>query len=249
MDNKPLVTIITICFNSSETILETINSVNNQSYNFIEHVFIDGASTDRTLEIIKNASKKAVTVISEKDNGIYNAMNKGLKFAKGEIVGFLNSDDKLQDIETINNIVAEFNSDIDCVYGDLVFTNSKKEIVRKWKSSKFKSGLFKYSWTPAHPTFYCRRSVYDKFGGYREDFSIAADVDLMFRFLEIYKIKSSYLNQIIVEMKMGGVSTQSLNSTFILSKEVFNSFKTNNYRYSKIAYWIGKFYKALKQLL
>lgn len=243
------VSIITICFNSSETIFETIKSVNNQSYNFIEHIFIDGGSKDNTLEIIKNSSKRASTVISEKDDGIYNAMNKGLQHAKGEIVGFLNSDDILFDKETVNNIVLEFNSKTDCVYGDLIFVNSENKTVRKWKSRKFKSGLFRYSWTPAHPTFYCRKSIYDKLGCYREDFSIAADVDLMFRFLEIHKIKSSYMDQIIVKMKIGGVSTQSIDSTFILSKEVFNSFKTNNYRYSKIAYWIGKFYKALKQLL
>lgn len=249
MENKPLVSIITISYNSADTIQETINSVNSQSYSHIEHIFIDGISSDNTLEIINNSSTRTSTLISEKDFGIYNAMNKGLNYAKGEIIGFLNSDDKLHDKETIKNIVAEFGSDIDCVYGDLVFVNFKNKIVRKWKSRKFKSGLFRYSWTPAHPTFYCRKSIYDKLGGYREDFSIAADVDLMFRFLEIYKIKSYYLNQIIVQMKMGGVSTRSLKSTFIISKEVFTVFKSYNYRSSKIIYLIGKVFKALKQLI
>lgn len=249
MDRKPLVSIITISFNSSNTILETIKSVNNQSYNFIEHLFIDGASTDNTLKLIKANSNRVSTLISEKDNGIYNAMNKGLQHAKGEIIGFLNSDDQFYDNQIINLIVDEFDSGTDCVYGNLVFTNSQDKIVRKWYSRSFKPGLFQYSWTPAHPTFYCRKSVYERLGYYREDFTIAADVDLMFRFLEINKIKSSFLNRNLVKMKMGGVSTQSFKSTLVLTHEVFTTFKDYNYNYSKLIYWVGKIIKALKQLL
>jgi glycosyltransferase involved in cell wall biosynthesis len=244
-----LVSIITVSFNSANTILETIKSVNNQTYSKIEHIFIDGASNDNTVKIIENSSTRTRLIVSEKDNGIYNAMNKGLKLAKGGIIGFLNSDDRLYNNDTINQIVTEFNFNIDCVYGDLIFVNSNNKIVRKWKSRKFKSGLFRYSWTPAHPTFYCKKSVYDSLGYYREDFSIAADGDLMFRFLEVHKIASCYLNQTLVEMKIGGVSTHSLKSKFIITREIFTTFHDNNYKFSKILYWAGKCFKGIKQLL
>lgn len=243
------VSIITVSLNSSKTILETINSVNNQTYHDIEHLFIDGDSSDNTIDTIRTYSKRSNVIISEKDSGIYNAINKGLRHAKGEIVGFLNADDTLDNQTIISQIVANFNSDVDCIYGNIVFVNQQNKVVRKWSSKEFKAGLFQYSWTPAHPTFYCRNSIYKRYGGYREDFLIASDVDLMFRFLEIHKIKSLFINQNLVRMKIGGVSTKSLSSTILITKEVFITFKENDFNYSVVVYVISKIFKALKQLI
>lgn len=155
------VSIITISYNSENTILKTIESVNQQTYEDVEHIFIDGKSEDDTLDIIKKYSVRENKIISEKDHGIYNAMNKGIKHSTGEIIGFLNSDDYFFTENSLKTIINHFNNN-QCVYGNLHFINNKNKIVRKWISSPFQSGLFKYSWTPAHPTFYCLKELYNK---------------------------------------------------------------------------------------
>lgn len=248
MERNILVSIITLSYNASNTILDTILSVNSQTYSNIEHIFIDGGSIDKTISVIQSSTKKRNIIISEKDNGIYEAMNKGLRLASGGIVGFLNADDMLYNNRTIEHIVDEFRSGVDCVYGNLIYFNSQEKIVRKWISRKFKSGLFKYSWTPAHPTFYCKKSLYEDFGYYREDMTIASDVDLMFRFLEIHGVNSVYIDKILIKMRVGGISTSSLKSTLTITSEVFKSFNSYGYRYSRIVYVLGKCYKALRQM-
>ena len=248
MCKEPLISIITVCFNNSKTILDTIESVNSQTYSNIEHIFIDGASNDNTVQIIKDSSKRDNIVISEKDNGIYHAMNKGLKVSKGEIIGFLNADDLFFTNQTVDLIIKSFSSNIDCVYGNLLFFNSQNKVVRKWASREFKPGLFRYSWTPAHPTFYCKKIVYEKLGYYREDLNIASDVDLMFRFLEIHRIQSYYLNEKLIKMRLGGASTRSLKSTLTITKEVLRIFREHGFEYSKTVYVLSKVFKAFKQL-
>jgi glycosyltransferase involved in cell wall biosynthesis len=241
------VSIITVCFNSSSTILETINSVNSQTYSNIEHVFIDGASSDNTVEIITNKCKRQPRIISEKDKGIYHAMNKGINISTGDIIGFLNADDVFFNDEVIENIIHKFKDDIDCTYGNLLFIKNHK-VVRKWRSKDFRSGLFKYSWTPAHPTFYCRKRLYDKFGNYREDLKIGSDVDLMFRFLEIEKVNSLFINKNLVKMRIGGVSTRSLNSSIIITKELMQCFHSHGYNYNIYTYIIYKIIKGFNQI-
>jgi len=245
----PKISIITICFNSEKTIEKTFNSIRCQNYKDYELIVIDGASNDNTLEIIKKNSDLITKYISEPDDGIYNAMNKGIKIATGDIIGFLNSDDEYYNNNALSEISKAFKEDVDCVYGNLVFERHDGKIVRKWTSKRFKPGKFRYSWSPAHPTFYCKKSAYDRLGYYREDFSIAADVDLMFRFLEIHRIKSFFINKNLIKMKLGGVSTNSFRSTIVITKEVFTSFRENNYNYSYIVYLVGKILKALKQLI
>jgi glycosyltransferase involved in cell wall biosynthesis len=244
-----LISIITVCYNSSATIAQTIASVNNQAYQKIEHIFVDGDSFDNTVDIINKTSQRSPIIVSEKDSGIYNAMNKGLSLAKGRIIGFLNADDIFCNDQVICSIASSFTANIDCVYGNLIFVDKKEKVIRKWVSNEFRPGIFKYSWTPAHPTFYCKKSIYDELGNYREDFSIASDVDLMFRFLEIHRIKSRFLNKYLVKMKVGGVSTKSFKSTLVISKEVFTSFKEYGYKYNYPVYITGKIIKAFKQLL
>jgi glycosyltransferase involved in cell wall biosynthesis len=230
MCKETLISIITVCFNNSKTILDTIESVNSQSYSNIEHIFIDGASNDNTVEIIKNSAKRNYIIISEKDNGIYHAMNKGLKVSKGEIIGFLNADDLFFTNQTVDLIIKSFSTNIDCVYGNLLFFNSQNKVVRKWASREFK------------------KIVYEKLGYYREDLSIASDVDLMFRFLEIHRIQSYYLNEKLIKMRLGGASTRSLKSTLTITKEVLRIFREHGFEYSKTVYVLSKVFKAIKQI-
>ena len=181
-----------MCFNSEKTLKDTIKSVQNQTYQHIEYILVDGFSKDTTVEMIKDyeqafkGSKKEYKWISEKDKGIYDAINKGINMASGEIIGILNSDDYFYDENVINDVVEEFkNHKIDCLYGNMIYIDSKtRKIVRRWTSKEFKHGSFEKSWTPGHPTFYCKKNCYEKFGLYRMDFQIAGDVELMYRFLE-----------------------------------------------------------------
>jgi len=240
------VSIITCSFNSKSTIKNSLDSVAFQSWQNIEHVIIDGKSTDGTLDIIKSYNNTKIKCKSEADFGIYDAMNKGINLATGDIIGTLNSDDRLYHENVISEIVEIFESDseIMCLYGNVIFINSNGNIVRNWISSQFVTGLFEKSWTPAHPTFYCKRSVFENFGVYKTDYYIAADVELMFRLLEIHKLKSFYFNSVLVEMLIGGRSTKNLMSTIIISREMLRVFHDNGRKLNFIKYVFHKFKKV-----
>ena len=240
------VSIITCCFNSKSTIKNSLDSVAGQSWQNIEHIIIDGKSTDGTLDIIQSYNNNKIKYTSELDLGIYDAMNKGINLATGDIIGTLNSDDRLYHENVISEIVKIFKSDpeVMCLYGNVVFINSNGNIVRNWISEPFVTGLFEKSWTPAHPTFYCKRSVFENFGVYKTDYYIAADVELMFRLLEINKLKSFYFNSILVEMLIGGRSTKNLMSTLIISREMLRVFQDNGRKLNFIKYIYHKVKKV-----
>ena len=247
MSQNKKVTIITVSFNSEKTILNCINSVNNQKYSNIEHILIDGGSKDKTVDIFRQNSKFSGAIISEKDKGIYNAMNKGIKLSNGEIIGFLNSDDFFYSETSIDLIVQEFYSDIDCVFGNLLYVNSNNKIIRNWISRPFKFGLFRKSWSPAHPTFYCSKEIFSKYGGFREDLTITSDIELMLRFLEVNRIKSKFIDYYLVVMLEGGISNGSINSTLTISKEVMKSHNRLKLRFNLFIYLFFKICKILKQ--
>lgn len=235
------ISIVTVSFNSANTIVNTINSVNEQSYFDLEHILIDGKSTDSTFNIINSLSKRSPKILSEPDGGIYDAMNKGIKMASGDIVGMLNSDDKFISKDTVKTIAESFNKyDIDCTYGNMIYRNIKGNISRTWKSSSFVPGLFEKSWSPAHPTFYCKRELYNKYGYYKTDYQIAADVELMLRFLQVHKIKSHHIDDFLVEMLEGGVSNNGLKSTMTITKEMKKAFRENNLKLPLFKYIIHK---------
>lgn len=244
------VSVITVVYNNKETIKDTIESVLSQDYPDKEHIIIDGKSTDGTLEIIKSYGNKIKKVISEHDKGLYDAMNKGIKYAKGDIIGFLNADDVYYDSKVVTKIVDSFNENIDCIYGNLVYVNrfNTNKITRRWISRDFKKGLFEMSWTVAHPTFYCRKKIYNQYGGYRTDFKISSDTDLMYRFLEKYQIKSKFVNHYFVKMRDSGISTQGLKSTLIIIKEAKRIIKENGGNFNLIRYLFFKFLK-IEQIL
>lgn len=219
------VSIITVCFNSMNYISDCIKSVLYQNYEDIEYIIIDGGSDDSTLEIIKSF-KGIALVVSEPDSGIYNAMNKGIKLATGDIIGILNSDDFLTDEFVVQKIVDEFNrSPIDVIYGDIQFVNHKnlKKNVRYYSSKRFNPSKFKFGIMPAHPSFYTKREYFECYGYYKEDYKIAADFELLLRFLYIHKLKSIYINFPLVTMRTGGVSNKSLKSNIILNNEILRA--------------------------
>ena len=231
--------IITIANNSVDSISETFNSVKNQSVKDYEYLLIDGGSTDGTLSIAKKQGHIS-NIISEPDDGIYDALNKGIKNSTGEIIGFLNSDDTFYCENSLQHIANTFDDNTDCVFGGLIYTDKKEKVKRVWKGSAFKKGAFKKGWMPAHPTFYCRRSVYEKLGLYDDSFKIAGDFELMLRFLEKHKIRSKYIPHTLVNMKVGGASNNGLKSKLDILNEEFRAFDQNNIKVNKLSYILHK---------
>jgi len=215
--------IITISFNSASTIKDTLLSVHQQSYRSFEHIIVDGASSDGTLDIIQNSpGEEKRKVISGPDAGIYNAMNKGLKIAQNSIIGFLNADDVFWDehvLEKINNYFS--NNDVEALYGNLVYIENVKNqnVVRVWKAGDYTYKSFRNGWMPPHPTFFVKKSVYDRLGGFNESFKISGDYELMLRFLHKEKIKVGYFNEFLVKMTIGGVSNYSFKNRLLANKE------------------------------
>ena len=178
------VSIITVSYNSASTIADTINSVNIQNYKNLEHIFIDGSSSDKTVEIIKNTCKKQKILISEPDKGIYNAMNKGIKLATGDIIGILNSDDTFTDSTVVERIVRLFALNNDYVYSGINYVDNRGYIKRKWPAGTFKKGSYFYGWHTGHPGFWVKRKLYDETGLFNEELTIAADFEFMLRIME-----------------------------------------------------------------
>ena len=223
------ISLITSTFNSESTLKDTIDSIKCQQYNDIEHIIIDGGSTDNTLNIIKKNLQ--IRYITEPDKGIYDALNKGVAMATGAFVGFVHSDDLLADNQIISKIVREFqNKEIDGVYGDLFYVdkNNISKVIRTWKSCDFKTNLLKKGWMPAHPTFFLKKEVYVKHGGFNLNYKIAADYDFMLRVLKDDYLKFSYLPEIVTKMRVGGKSNRSLKNIFKKTKEDYRAIKSND---------------------
>lgn len=206
-----IVTIITVCYNREATIEKAIKSVLNQSHKDIEYIIIDGNSTDGTKEIIESYRDRISTYISEPDKGMYDAINKGLKLATGDAIGFMHSDDEFYDDTVVASVVQRFDSDvnIDGVYGDGVYVSNDQEerLIRDRIGGNFSIKKIKEGWLPLHPTVYLKKATIDKYGLYSLDFKIASDTEFLIRYLYKYKIKMSYVNAYFVRMRMGGLST------------------------------------------
>ena len=247
------ISIITVVLNNVNTIVDTINSVLCQKYKNIEYIIIDGGSTDGTLSLLKSRRHQLSALVSEPDRGIYDAMNKGLKLANGDVIGFLNADDFYCNSEVISKVAREFELDsfLEANYADLIYVdkiNTSKSI-RYFKSTEFKQGLFLKGWCPPHPTFFVRRSVYEKFGYFNLNYRIASDVDLMMRFLEIHKIKTQYISQTWVKMRMGGTTTKNLKNIWIQNQEILNSFRKEGLYVNTISFFIHKVISRSMQFL
>lgn len=218
------VSIITVAWNSAATIADTLRSVLSQTYKDIDYWVIDGLSTDGTIEIVRQWQPRfngRLHLISEKDAGLYDAMNKGIRHCTGDIVGILNSDDFFTSDTVIQTVVESFSDDIDAVYGDVHFVNAENldKTVRYYSSSSFRPAKMRFGYMPAHPSFYARREVFDRCGLYSLDFKLAADYEMMVRLFCKYKIKAQYIQKDFVTMRTGGMSNSSIRNRLLLTKE------------------------------
>ncbi len=233
MQGTPKISIITVVFNGRDTIRDCINSVLNQSYENMEYIIVDGGSKDGTTEIIESYQDRISAYVSEPDDGIYDAMNKGVKMATGDIIGILNADDFYSDDDVISDVVNELETKkVDSVFADLVYikNNDYNKVVRYYSSSNFNPGKFSYGWMPAHPTFFARKELYEKFGLFKTDYLIASDYELLVRFIARYKISYSYIPRVLVRMRTGGLSTRNFKSNWILNKEIVRACAENGIR-------------------
>ena len=189
------ISLITVAFNAETTIEDCIQSVINQSLKNIQYIIIDGGSTDNTIRIINQYKDFVSVFISEPDHGIYDAMNKGIKLAQGQVIGTLNADDFFAHVHVLKEVAEAFaEPGADIVYGDLDYIDEQGKVLRKWRSGQYKQNLFNWGWMPPHPTFYCKRSLFEKFGFYSLDYGTAADYELMLRFMHLNKL-NAHLHQ------------------------------------------------------
>jgi glycosyltransferase involved in cell wall biosynthesis len=227
------VSIITVTYNSEATIRETVLSVLGQTHKNIEYIVIDGASSDNTLSILHEFKDRISTIVSENDKGIYDALNKGIQRATGDVIGLLHSDDIFAGREVIADYARVFSEqDTDAVYADLHYvdkTNTDK-IIRNWKSGQYKPGMFLRGWMPPHPTFFVRREIYLKYGVFSPELRSAADYELMLRFIHRYHIKLVYLPKVTVKMRVGGKSNVTLRNRIHANLEDRKAWKMNNLR-------------------
>lgn len=244
------ISIVTVCYNAESTIRDTIESVLNQSYDNYEHLIIDGKSKDNTLKIIEEYKKKykgKLKVISEKDSGLYDAMNKGIKNATGDIIGFLNSDDKYADNKTLEKISKKLkgNQYMGC-YSDLEFRDneSMQKIIRVWKSKK---GNYKFGWHPPHPTLYLKKEAYKIIGQFNLKYRICADYDFMLRMMK-KEIKLAYISQTLIHMRSGGLSTNGISGYIRNFKESYKVLQENEVKFSFIVNCIRTM-KTILQML
>lgn len=246
------ISIITVVRNSKDTIEETIKSVLSQTYPNIEYIVIDGASTDGTLAIIRRYEDKISKIISEEDKGVYDAMNKGLRIASGDVIGFLNSDDLYFDNKIIEKVASIFKKySVDSLYGDLIYVdrNSPDKIVRYWKSSNFAPGSFLKGWHPPHPTFFVRKKIYERYGCFNLDLRVSSDFELMLRFLERYKISTYYLPEILVKMRIGGQSNNSIKNIIQGNVNIIKAFEINGIKVNKFKYLFLRLFPKVKQFI
>jgi len=235
------VSVITSCFNSAQTIRATLDSIRAQDYPSIELVIVDGGSKDETMSIVEEYDDIVTIAISESDQGIYDALNKGIALSTGEVIGFLHSDDFFSSPSSISNIAQAFQDEhVDAVYGDLDYVDrtDDKKIIRQWRSQAFEAALFYNGWMPAHPTFYLRKSCYDRLGGYDLSFKQSADYELMLRMLLKHGLKAKYIPEVLVKMRIGGASNVSLENRWKANKEDARAWKKNGIKPKAYTRWI-----------
>lgn len=244
-----LVTVITVCRNSAAVIADCVRSVAAQDYPHVEHLIVDGASTDGTVEAFLSVGSERVRWLSEPDEGLYFALNKGLALASGEVIGFLHADDVFADSGVLGRLAAAFaDPGCDACYGDLEYVSGDDpaRVVRFWRAGRFEPGAFASGWMPPHPTFYARTSVYRDYGGFDTRFSIGADWDILFRLFEIKRIRAVYLPGVMVRMRLGGISNRSLKNIFSNNLQCLRSFRKYGRRIS-LGYFAAKLRHRLAQ--
>ncbi len=240
------ISIITATYNSAATIRDTVSSVKAQSFESVEHLIIDGGSTDGTLDILKEY-QYIDRISSEPDRGIYDAMNKGIGMANGDVIGILNSDDHYAGPKVLAKVAEAFAStETDAVYGDLDYVDAKdtNRIVRSWRSGQYVPGAFKWGWMPPHPTFFVRKEIYERYGGFNLNLGTAADYELMLRFIHRQGIRLAYLPEVLVKMRSGGASNASLAARLKANQNDLKAWKENDLE----PYWFTLYLKPLRKI-
>jgi glycosyltransferase involved in cell wall biosynthesis len=242
------VSVITVVYNNAGTIASAIASVLSQNYLNKEYIIIDGGSTDGTLELIRSYGNQIDQLISEPDGGIYDAMNKGISIASGEVIAFLNSDDFYSSNQVIEQVVKALQTDnVDAVFGDLHYVDAEHthKVRRCWKSGMYRSGSFLYGWMPPHPAFFAKRSVYERHGKFNTELKSAADYELMLRFIHINQIRLSYIPRVLVKMRTGGVSNAGLSNRLRANLEDRRAWNINGVK----PYFFTLYLKPLRKVL
>jgi len=240
------ISIITVVYNADTFLKDCIQSVIEQTYFNIEYIVVDGGSTDNTISIVESYGTLVSHFISEKDGGLYDAINKGVKIATGDVIGILNADDVLADQNIIERVVKAFkqNANIEGVYGDLNYVHpTKMNIVRTWKSKQANFKDIEKGWMPAHPTLYLKKVLFQKYGNYALDLGTAADYDLILRFFHQQKIKTAYLPFLMVNMRLGGVSNKSMKSLLLTLGNDYKALKRNKIPNALLVLFKKKFAK------
>ena len=225
------ISIVTVAYNSAATISDTLRSVATQTHPDLEHIVVDGASTDATMAVVQQSGSHISKLVSERDAGIYDAMNKGLALASGDFVGFLNADDFLASEDVISEIARAASApDVGAVCGDLIYVRNGRtdEVLRYWRCGEFSPSRLKFGWMPPHPTLYVRRSLLAELGGFDVSLRIAADYDFMLRYLSHPDMRVAYVPRVLVKMRTGGASNRSLMALLDKSREDLRVLRRNS---------------------
>jgi glycosyltransferase len=223
--------IITAVLNANPFLEECIRSIASQTHEEIEHIVVDGGSTDGTIDIIRAHESSIARWVSRRDDGMYDALNAGIAMATGDVIGFLHADDLYAHDRVLDHVAsAMIETGADSCYGDLIYVDrcDASRVVRHWKSGPFRRGKFKKGWMPPHPTFFVKKTVYRKYGGFNTAFRISADYELMLRFLEKYSISTTYIPEVLVKMRWGGISNGSLPNILLKTSEDFKAWRQND---------------------
>lgn len=243
------VSVITVCYNSAQTIKNAIRSVCQQTYPFIEYIVVDGDSKDGTLEQLSFYSDKITKFISEPDKGIYDAMNKGVELASGDLITFLNADDVFAHSGVVSNAVQLFkeNQELGVVYGDVQFYDQDR-LIRHYSSKNFQSWKLRFGWMPPHPGSFARKELYEEYGSFNLSYKISADYDMFVRWFLVGRVKYKRIDDVLVHMALGGVSTESLSARLTLNKEIVKACR-NNGIYTNLFFLLFKIPFKLMELV
>ena len=245
------ISIITATYNSISFLKDCIKSVDFQNYKNVEHIIIDGGSTDGTISLLNSKRELFKVIVSEPDKGMYDAMNKGINLATGDVIGFLNSDDFYATNDVLSSVAKIFSKNklYEACYSDLVYTKQTdtNKNIRYWKSCKFQAGLFSKGWCPPHPTFFIRSLIFKKFGIFNLKYHIASDVELMMRYLEVHRINTCYVPELWVKMRLGGTTNKNIKNILLQNKEVLSALKSHNLSYNWIIFFINEIISRLIQ--
>ncbi|GAB4024329.1 glycosyltransferase family 2 protein [Spirosoma koreense] len=235
------VSIITVVYNGAEFIRDCIESILNQTYTNIEYIIVDGNSTDGTVELVQSYGDRIARFISEPDKGLYDAMNKGIGLATGDVIGLLNADDFYRHSRVIEHMVATFErTGSDAVYGDMIYVDREdnRKIKRYWRSGWYRENAFLWGWMPGHLSFFAKRTLYERFGKFRLDMKSAADYELMLRFIHKNKIKLAYMDEVTIVMRMGGISNSSVKNRLRANREDQQAWQINGLKPYFFTFWL-----------